>query len=321
MVINMSVNQTAVAAGSKNSIKRTINREWKRNYDLYLLIIPAVAYYVLFHYVPMYGIQIAFKEFMPLKGIWNSPWVGINHFTRFFNSFKFFELLFNTIGISLFGMAMGVPVHIVLALMLNEAKNRIFKKSVQFITYAPHFISTVVLVGMLLIFLSPSYGPINKALGLFGVGPIQFMGEPKMFKSIYVFSGVWQGAGWGSIIYLAALSSIDPQLHEAATIDGASRLQRIWNINIPGIMPTIIIMLILDAGRIMNVGFEKIFLMQNDLNRVTSDVISTYVYRAGLVDGQFSYGAAVGLFNSVINFILIVTVNYIANKVGEAGIW
>ena len=305
----------------RTAIGNGITKELKRNYDLYLLILPVVAYYVIFAYIPMYGIQLAFKDFFANLGIWGSPFVGLQHFKRFFNMYNFSAIMSNTLGISLYSLAVGFPCNVILALMINEIGNKYFKKTVQLVTYAPHFISTVVMVGMLMIFVNPRYGPINQMIGLFGVKPIAFMNEPSMFKSLYVFSGVWQNVGFGSIIYLAALSAIDLELHEAATIDGASRLQRIWHINIPGITPTMVIMLILAVGGIMNVGFEKVFLMQNDLNRSASDVISTYVYRTGLTQGEYSFGTAVGLFNSVVNLILIVTVNAIANRVGEGGLW
>jgi putative aldouronate transport system permease protein len=291
------------------------------NYDLYLLVIPAIVYYIIFYYWPMYGVQIAFRNFIPTLGITHSPWVGLLHFRKFFSSFFFSKLLMNTIGLSLYSLIAGFPVPIILSLMINEIKSRNLNKLFQMGTYAPHFISTVVLVSMMILFTSPQTGIINTLLGGIGVDPINFMAEPKWFKTIYVLSGIWQNAGWNSIIYIAALSNIDIQLYEAAKIDGATAWQCIKHINIPGILPTIVILFILNSGQIMNVGFEKVFLMQNSLNMSASDVISTYVYRIGLIGGQFSFSSAVGLFNSVINFILLIFVNRVANRINETSLW
>ncbi|MFK7694947.1 ABC transporter permease [Paenibacillus sp. HJGM_3] len=292
-----------------------------KNWDLYVLILPVVVYYILFHYIPMYGVQIAFKEFIASKGISGSPWVGFDHFRRFFDSYYFWRLIRNTLGIGIYELIVGFPVPIVLALLINEVRSKWFKKTVQTVTYAPHFLSTVVLVGMLIIFLSPKHGIVNLLIGWFGGESISFLTEAAWFKTIYVFSGVWQQMGWSSIIYLAALTGIDPQLHEAAKVDGASRLRRIWHINLPGILPTIIILLIMNVGSILGVGFEKVFLMQNSLNMESSDIIATYVYRSGILEAQYSFSSAVGLFNSVVNFIMLVTVNYIARKAGETSLW
>lgn len=318
----MAVN-SSIATGTKydTNISKIISKKILPNWELYLFIIPSLIYFIVFHYAPMYGVQIAFKDFIASKGIWGSPWVGFEHFQRFFNSYYFWMLIKNTVGINLYSLAVGFPVPIILALMLNEAKDGLFKRTVQTVTYAPHFISTVVMVGMIIAFLSPSTGIVNKLIKALGGEPIAFMQEPQWFKTIYVFSGVWQDAGWGSIIYLAALAGIDPQLHEAAIMDGATRIQRIWHINIPGILPTVVILLILRTGSIMNIGFEKVFLMQNPLNMDTSDVISTYVYRSGLIQSQYSFSAAVGLFNSIINFDLLVLINSIARRVSETSLW
>ncbi|MCQ6561137.1 ABC transporter permease [Paenibacillus mendelii] len=293
----------------------------RKNWDLYLLIVPVIAYYIIFHYIPMYGVQIAFKDFIASQGITGSPWVGLKHFERFFDSYYFWRLIKNTLGIGLYELAVGFPIPILLALMINEVRSERFKKTVQTVTYAPHFLSVVVLVGMLMMFLSPQHGIVNLIIRLFGGDPVSFMTEPGWFKTLYVFSGVWQQMGWSSIIYLAALTGIDPQLHEAAKVDGASRLHRIWHINIPGITPTIVILLILNIGSILGVGFEKVFLMQNNLNMESSDVISTYVYRSGIVGAQYSFSAAVGLFNAIINFGMLVIVNFIARKVGQTSLW
>lgn len=293
----------------------------KKNWDLYLLILPVIAFFLIFEYGPMYGLQIAFKDFIANKGILDSPWVGLKHFDRFFDSYYFWRLLGNTLGIGLYQLLVGFPIPIILALLINEVRSKKFSRFVQTITYAPHFLSTVVMVGVLFIFLSPQTGLLNSLITWLGGEPIDFLTQPEWFKSIFVLSGVWQQMGWSSIIYLAALAGIDQQLHEAARVDGASRWQRIWHINLPGIMPTIIVLLILNMGSLLGVGFEKVFLMQNSLNMPASDVISTHVYRKGIIDGQYSYSAAVGLFNSVINFTLLVLVNRIARKVNNTSLW
>lgn len=269
----------------------------------------------------MYGIQLAFKNFIEIKGIWGSPWIGFGNFERFFRSSHFWLLIKNTLGISLYSLVVGFPFPILLALMLNEVSNKYFKKSVQLVTYAPHFISTVVLVGMITIFLNPDSGIIGQLFERMGLKSIPFMTKAEWFKTIYVFSGLWQNFGWGSIIYISALSGIDTQLHEAAKVDGASKLQRIWHIDIPGILPTAVILLILNAGSIMSVGFEKVFLMQNPINMQKAEVISTYVYRVGLVGGDFGFSTSVGLFNSVINYIMLVTVNFFAKRLSETSLW
>lgn len=305
------------------SRKRTILRPYLRNWELYVLISPVLAYFIIFEYIPMYGVQIAFKNFVATKGIWGSSWVGMRHFERFFDSYFFWRLITNTLGVSLYQLVVGFPIPIILALMINEIKqSRIFfKKIVQTVTYAPHFLSTVVLVGIVVMFLAPETGMINKIIVLFGGQPISFITEPAWFKTIYVGSGVWQQMGWSSIIYLAALAGIDPHLHEAAKVDGATRMQRIWHVNLPGIMPTIVILLILNMGSIMGVGFEKVFLMQNDLNIESSEVISTYVYKSGIIQAQYSFSAAIGLFNSIINFALLILVNFAAKRMNQTSLW
>lgn len=291
------------------------------SWQLYVLILPAFIYFIVFHYGPMYGVQIAFKNYMPSLGIWGSPWVGLAHFKRFFDSYYFWDLIRNTVGISLYSLIVGFPLPIMLALALNEVKDGPFKKSVQTITYAPHFISVVVIVGMIIAFLSPSSGIINNALQFLGFESKAYMEDPAWFKSIYVLSGVWQSTGWSSVIYMAALSGIDPQLHEAATIDGASRIQRLWNINLPYLMPTMIILLIMNFGSVMSVGHEKVLLMQNPLNMPSSNIIATFTYQQGLLDAQFSYAAAIGLFNSAINAILLLVVNKVSQKVSETSLF
>ena len=278
------------------------------------MLLPVLVYFAIFCYQPMYGVQIAFRDFRAARGIMGSTFVGFRHFVRFFDSYYFNRLIINTVSISVLSILLSFPAPILLALMMNELRSNKFKRTVQTFTYAPHFISTVVLVGMLQIFLSKNYGTINGIISLFGGERIEFLASIQWFRPVYVLSGVWQSAGWNSIIYMAALTSIDPQLIEAARIDGAGRLRVIWHINIPGILPTIIILLILNAGSIMSIGFEKAFLMQNDRNLAASEIISTFVYKQGLLNAQFSFAAAVGLFNAVINLALLFTVNYVVNR-------
>nr|WP_235941691.1 ABC transporter permease subunit [Paenibacillus puerhi] len=278
-------------------------------------------YFIVFEYVPMYGVQIAFKDYLATKGIWGSPWVGFSHFERFFESFYFWRLLRNTLLIGIYQIAAGFPVPILLALMIHEVRQKRLQQWVQTILYAPHFLSTVVLVGLLFIFLSPETGLVNHLLNALGLESIAFLTDPGWFKSVYVLSGVWQQMGWNSIIYLAALAAIDPHLHEAAQMDGASRLRRIWHIQLPGLRPTMIILLILNMGSVLGVGFEKIYLLQNALNMQASDVIATHVYRSGILGAEYGFSAAIGLFNSVINFAILVTVNAIARRVSETSLW
>ncbi|MBP1916721.1 putative aldouronate transport system permease protein [Lederbergia galactosidilyticus] len=304
----------------QNNIKR-VKRSLKRNFILYLLVFPVIIYFLVFKYFPMYGVQIAFKEFIATKGITGSEWIGIEHFQRFFNSHYFWRLIKNTLGIGVYQLVVGFPVPIILALLINEVRKSAFKRFVQTVTYAPHFLSVIVLVGMLFLFLSPTNGIVNKLIELFGGEPIFFMTEASWFKTTYVFSGVWQQMGWSSIIYLAALSAVDPQLHDAAKIDGASRLERIWYVNIPAILPTIIILLILQSGQVLSVGFEKVFLMQNDLNMEASDVIATHIYRSGILGAQYDYSTAIGLFESGINFIILIMVNYFAKRTSSTSLW
>jgi putative aldouronate transport system permease protein len=292
-----------------------------KNYDLYLFLLPTLLYFAIFLYGPMYGVQIAFKDYVATEGIWGSQWVGFMHFERFFNSFQFWAVLRNTILLSLYTLAFGFFPPILLALMLNQVGGQRFKKFVQTVTYAPHFISIVVLVSMLFAFLSPRSGIVNMMIKALGGAPIDFMGSPKWFRTVYIVSDIWQNIGWSSIIYIAALTSISPELHEASLIDGANRLQRIWHIEIPGILPTVIILLILRSGSIMTVGFQKVFLMQTPLNLSQSQVISTYVYQVGLKNADFSFATAVGLFNSVINFIIILLVNGVSRRINETSLW
>lgn len=306
---------------NKKSIVYRFYSNIKEYYQLYLLLLPTLIYFLVFHYGPMYGAQIAFKDFNPVDGIWSSAWVGFEHFIRFFNSFKFWLVLKNTLGLSLYSLVVGFPAPIILALLLNQMPSKKYKKMIQTVTYAPHFISTVVIVGMLYIFLSPRIGLINHFLNSMGMKSIFFMGDPDKFKSLFVFSGIWQHAGWSSIIYLAALAGINPSLHEAAIVDGANKFQRIWYIDLPGLVPTIIILLILRVGRIMRLNFQKALLMQNPMNINAAEVIQTYVYKMGLLNAQFDFATAVGIFNSVISLILLLTVNRLAKKISDTGLF
>ncbi len=292
-----------------------------RSRDLYIFLAPSVIYFIIFSYLPMYGVILAFKYFQLGAGILGSPWVGFDNFTRFFSSYYFFRLIRNTVYLSVYSMVISFPFPIILALAFNEIMNERLKKAVQTVSYAPYFISIVVMVGILNLFFNQNTGLINVFIKKIGLESIGFLTDPKLFPPMYVWTGVWQHSGWNSIIYIAALTSIDPQLHEAAQIDGASKLKRILHINIPSIIPTAIILFILNAGRIMSVGFEKVFLMQNNQNIETSQVISTFVYKAGLVDMDYGFATAIGLFNNVINIILLLTVNYISNKISDSGLF
>lgn len=296
-------------------------RGWSRHKYIYLMLVPVVVYYVVFMYLPMYGLQIAFKDFTPAKGIWGSSWIGFDHFKAFYESYYFWRLLRNTVLISVYELIFGFPAPILLALLLNEIRVRVFKNVVQSITYLPHFISIVVISGMMIDFLSGD-GIINQLTGLFGIPSVSFLIMPEWFRSIYVTSGIWQGVGWGSIIFLAAIAGIDPGLYEAAKIDGAGRFKQILHITIPGIMPTIIIMLILRFGSLMSGGsMEKILLLYNSTTYETADVISTFVYRRGLLQMDYGFSAAIGLFNNILNFILLVSANAVSRRINNTSLW
>jgi putative aldouronate transport system permease protein len=293
----------------------------KRSYQLYLLILPTFVYFIIFKYVPMYGVLMAFKDFTPSKGILGSPWVGLKHFDRFFHSFQFETLIKNTVGLSVLQMIITFPIPIIIALMLNQLAKEKVKKFIQTVIYAPYFISTVVLVGMMYVFFSPSTGFINKIIEGMGGAPVYFFASPEWFHPLYIGSSVWQGTGWATVIYIAALSGVDVQLHEAAIVDGASKLRRIFTVDVPCILPVIIIQLILSIGNVMNVGFEKAFLMQTPLNLDTAEIIPTYIYKVGLQQSQYAFSTAVGLFNAVINLVLLVLVNQIVKRFSETSLW
>lgn len=298
----------------------------KRYWQLYLFLLLPLAYLIIFHYVPMVGVQIAFRSYSPMKGIWGSDWVGLKFFEKFLNSYQFERVITNTLRISIYSIFFGFPVPLILALSLNCVRNPKAKKLSQNILYLPHFISTVVMVGIIFQFINPVVGPYAKVHSmLYGSLPKDLMAQPNAFPHLYVWSGIWQHMGWNSVIYLAALSSVDPSLHEAACIDGASRFQRMLHVDIPGILPTVVILLIMRCGEVMSIGFEKAYLMQNSLNLRTSELISTYVYKVGLTSvgtgSQFSYATAIGLFNSVINLILITIVNAISKRLSNTSLW
>ena len=298
-------------------LRLTVRKEWQ----LYLLALPAVVYLFIFHYMPMYGVQIAFKDFVAVKGIAGSPWVGLKHFNRFFSTYMFERVFFNTLILSFMGMVISFPVPIILALLLNQVPGKKFRKTVQTVTYAPHFISMVVMVGMMSLLFSPNSGIVNKAITALGGDKVNFMGEAAYFRWMYVLSGVWQSAGWGSIIYLASLSSVDTGLYEAARIDGCNRFGLLIHIDIPSIIPTCVIMFILEMGKLMSLGYQKAYLMQNDLNLPVSEIIETYTYKVGLINNKFSYSAAIGLFTTVINIILLVSANGLSKKVTQDSLW
>ena len=307
--------------GERGPARRTL-QQMKKSYMLYIFLLPAVIMVAIFCYAPMYGVLMAFQNYSPSKGILGSPWVGFEWFERFFNMPRFWQILGNTLTLSVYSLIVGFPIPIILAVLINSVESNRFRRVTQTVTYMPHFISTVVLVGMITVFLSPRSGFLNHMLEMFGAAEdTYYMGVAEYFPHIYVWSGVWQDMGWNSIIYLAALTGVDQALHEAAQVDGATKLQRIWHIDLPAIIPTMVILLILNVGSIMSVGYEKVFLMQNDLNIMSSEVISTYVYKIGLTQQQFSYSAAIGLFNNVINFILLITVNKISAKLSGSSLW
>jgi len=303
-----------------NYKKPSLGKRIKKTWQLWVFVLPALIGLIVFSYIPMYGIVLAWKDYSPIQGIMGSRNVGFAHFARFFRSPYFVDIIRNTIVISLYGMIVGFPIPILLALGLNQIRNLKFKKFIQTVTYAPYFISTVVLVGIINIVFAEK-GFVNQFVSLFGNEPILFMGNIKYWRHIYVWTGVWQSMGWNAIIYIAALAGVSPELHEAAIIDGATKFQRIKYIDLPSIAPTIVITLILSAGSIMSVGFEKAFLMQNSLNAEVSEIIATYIYKVGLLSGQYGFSTAVGLFNSVINCILLLSVNKIAKKMGHSSIW
>ncbi|MHA7582264.1 ABC transporter permease [Paenibacillus vandeheii] len=301
--------------------KSRLIRTWNRNKALWLLFLPCLLYYLIFRYAPMFGLVITFKDYNLFKGIWASDWVGFKYYRMFLENPDFWPLMKNTFLLGLYKLVFGFPAPILLAILLNEVRRAAFKRFVQTVSYLPHFISNVIVASMVIMFLSPTGGLINNFLAGIGIGPINFMNEPGLFRGIYVLSEIWQHIGWETIIYLAALTAIDPQLYEAADMDGASRLRKIWHVTLPGISPAIVITLILNIGKVLEIGFEKVFLMQNPAIYDTADIISTYVYRVGMVQGNFSYGASIDLFMGVISLIFIYTANWLSRRLSETSLW
>lgn len=302
-------------------MKKKKFRKLLNNWQLYAMVLPALIWLILFVYKPMYGIQIAFRDFTFKGGITGSEWVGLDQFERLFSSYWFPVIIKNTLVISFLNIFLNFPMPIIFALMANELKNEKVKRTIQTVSYAPHFISTIVMCGMAILLLNPTTGIINKFITMLGGEAIAFMSEPHLFKWICVLTGMWQGTGWSAIIYFSALAGIDKGLLEAAEIDGASRLQRIWYINVPTIMPTIVITLVLQCGQVMSYGQEKVLALQNNVNLNASEIINTYVYKVGLEQYSYSFSAATGLFNSLCNCVLLIVVNKIASKLGQQGLW
>ena len=304
---------------TRNGWKKALMKYWQ----MYLLLIPVIVYYIIFKYVPMAGVQIAFKDFKFRRGIWGSAWVGMEHFERFFSSYNSFNIIWNTLYLGFLSLLFCFPIPILLALLVNEIHAKRLKKDLQTITYAPHFVSTIVVVGMLMSMCSPSTGVVNKLLVNMGIvsEPLYLMGSAKYFRPMYIISGIWKDAGWNAIIFISALSAIDVTLYEAAEVDGANRWQQLIKITLPSIVPTIVIMLILEAGKVLNIGFEKVYAMQTDLNLSMSEVISTYTYKIGLEDLEYDYATAIGLFNSVVSFVLLLLVNGISKKVSQTSLF
>lgn len=298
----------------------SLGKRIRKSGTLYLLLAPSFIIMLLFTYLPMYGVVIAFKDFTPAQGIMGSPWAGFKYFRQYFNSYQFWITIKNTLIISLYSIVVTFPLPIILALMCNQMMAKRFKKFFQVSTYLPHFISTVVMCGMIILFLSPSQGIIAKLLGYIGIQMPNLMGQASAFSSIYVWTEAWQHVGWDSILYIAALSAVDPSLYEAATMDGANKWQKLVNIDIPMLLPTATVMFILRTGSVMSVGFEKVYLLQNTLNSSASEIISTYVYKMGLVSSQYSLSSAIGLFNNIINLILLISVNYISKKMSDTSL-
>lgn len=312
----------AVPTKEKTPVSYHLKNEFKRYGALYAMLLIPMVILILFKYVPMYGVQIAFRDYKITRGIESSPWVSFKYFTKFFNSYQFKSVLTNTVAINFYSLA-TFPLSLVFALIMHYLMHPKFKKTVQMISYAPHFISRVVMCSMIIQFLDPRSGLINSFLGLFGVEPVSYMAKPEYFYSIYVWSDVWQQLGYNSIIYVAALAGVSPELHEAAIVDGASIVKRIWYIDIPSVLPTFCILLIMRCGQLLSLGYEKILLLQNNLNKDVSQVISTYSYEIGIAASkpQYSYAAAIGLFTSVVNMIMLFVVNKVTRKLNGNSLW
>lgn len=312
--------QSTTLRSVRPSFGRRFLNDLRKNWILYVMILPVVAYYFLFSYEPMAGIQLAFKKYLIKESIWGSPWIGFKNFTRFFTAYNFWQLIWNTLAISLYSLVVGTVVPILFSVLINYVRHKHWKKTLQMVTYLPYFISNVVLVGMLGIFLGDS-GLINALLQKIGLDAIPFLSSGKLFRDVYTWSGVWQGLGYSSVIYIAALSGVDPQIHEAAIVDGASIWRRIWHIDLAELRPTVLVLFIMSLGGIINVGYEKVLLMQNSLNTTTSEVLSTYVYKIGLINSDYGFSTAVGLFNSLVSMVLLLLANRVAKKLAGYSIW
>lgn len=312
--------QSTTLRSVRPSFGQRFLNDLRKNWILYVMILPVVAYYFLFSYEPMAGIQLAFKKYLIKESIWGSPWIGFKNFTRFFTAYNFWQLIWNTLAISLYSLVVGTVVPILFSVLINYVRHKHWKKALQMVTYLPYFISNVVLVGMLGIFLGDS-GLINALLQKIGLDAIPFLSSGKLFRDVYTWSGVWQGLGYSSVIYIAALSGVDPQIHEAAIVDGASIWRRIWHIDLAELRPTVLVLFIMSLGGIINVGYEKVLLMQNSLNTSTSEVLSTYVYKIGLINSDYGFSTAVGLFNSLVSMVLLLLANRVAKKLAGYSIW
>lgn len=301
--------------------RSSVKRLWQQNKYLWLMFLPCLMYYLIFRYAPMFGLVITFKNYNLFRGVWASEWVGFKYYRMFLENPDFLLLMKNTFLLGIMNLAFGFPAPIILALLLNEVRKAAFKRFVQTVSYLPHFISNVIVASMVIMFLSPTGGLINEMIAALGFEPINFMNEPGMFRAIYVLSEIWQHIGWETIIYLAALTSIDSQLYEAASIDGAGRMRKLWHVTLPGISFAVVITLILNIGAVLEIGFEKVFLLQNPAIYETADIISTYVYRVGMEQGNFSYGAAIDLFMGVISLVFIYTANFVSRRISETSLW
>ena len=308
---------TAKTAGAGKPKKKTFLDRMRGNWDLLFFCLPGMILTIIYHYIPIYGVQIAFRNYKVKRGIWGSQWVGLANFKRFFESAFAWTTIRNTMLLSLYSLAAGFPVAVILALMLNSFRFKKYRKVIQAVTYAPNFISVVVMSGMLILFLSPRLGVVNTMIKALGGEAINFMGKQSMWRHIYVWSGVWQGMGWSSVIYFAALSGVSPEYHEAAIVDGATKFQRVLHIDLPFLAPTMTMILIMNAGSILSVGFEKAYALQNDLNLGVSEIISTYTYKVGILNRDISFSAAIGLMNSAVNSVLLVLVNYITGRLSD----
>ncbi len=311
---------SVISTDNRSQLRRNL-RMMRNHWQMYLIILLPLLHIVIFKYIPIYGIQIAFRKWNPILGITGSQWVGLKLFEQFFSSPDAPRIIWNTLRISLIDLFIGFPMPIILALAVNACTAQKFRKTVQMVTYAPHFISTVIMVGILMQITDMRLGAVNTILKALGFAPVNFMGSEALFPWIYVLSGVWQQAGYKSVMYIAALAGISPELHEAATVDGANRFQRLRHVDLPGILPTIVLMLILDVGAMLNVGYQKVYLLQNTMNLGSSEIISTYVYKVGLKQSNYSFSAAISLMNTIVSLIMVTSTNYISRRLTETSLW